>query len=82
MDQPGDERERGAGGWLAFFLKRAGPGMGAAYTIVGGVLGLGLAGFVLDRWLGTSPAFVLVGIGLGLVVGFYELAKVVFGGGG
>jgi F0F1-type ATP synthase assembly protein I len=55
--------------------------MGAAYAIVGGVLGLGLAGFVLDRWLGTSPAFLLAGIGLGLVVGFYELAKVVFGGG-
>lgn len=29
----------------------------------------------LDRWLGTSPWGVLTGIGLGLVVGFYELVK-------
>jgi F0F1-type ATP synthase assembly protein I len=54
--------------------------MGAAYALTGGLLGLGFVGYLLDLWLGTSPAFVLVGLGLGLVVGFYELAKVMFKG--
>ena len=41
-------------------------------------LPLGFAtGYVMDRWLGTSPWFLLGGLLVGLVVGFYELAKAV-----
>ena len=55
--------------------------MGAAWTMTGAVAGLGLLGWLVDRWLGTAPAGLLGGLGLGILVGFYELAKVMFGRG-
>jgi ATP synthase protein I len=57
-----------------------GPYVGAIYTLTGGILGLGLLGYGLDRWLGTSPWLLLSGLLIGMVVGFYELYKVMLGG--
>jgi F0F1-type ATP synthase assembly protein I len=50
----------------------------ASYTLIGAIILLGGIGFGLDRWLGTSPWLLLGGLLLGLIVGFYELAKAVF----
>jgi F0F1-type ATP synthase assembly protein I len=50
----------------------------ASYTLIGAIMVLGGAGYGLDRWLGTSPWLLLGGLLLGLIVGFYELAKAVF----
>lgn len=33
-------------------------------------------GWMLDRWLGTSPWLLIVGILLGSAVGFYEFIKI------
>ena len=49
--------------------------LGASYTLVGAVLLLGAIGYGVDRWRGTSPWFLLTGLILGVVVGFYELVK-------
>jgi F0F1-type ATP synthase assembly protein I len=59
-------------------LTRAGPVAVASYTLIGAILILGGIGYALDRWRGTSPWFLLGGLLLGLVVGFYELAKAVW----
>lgn len=59
-------------------VTRAGPAMAASYTLVGGIIGLGGLGYVVDRWLETSPWFVLAGLILGIVVGFYELVKTAY----
>ena len=59
-------------------VTRAGPIAAASYTLIGAILVLGGIGYALDRWLGTSPWFLLAGLMLGLVVGFYELAKTVW----
>jgi F0F1-type ATP synthase assembly protein I len=37
-------------------------GLSAAVTVLAG----GAAGYFLDRWLGTSPLFVLIGVALGV----------------
>src|SRR5215510_2440040 len=50
----------------------------ASYTLVGGILLLGGIGYLVDRWRGTAPWFLLAGLLLGMVVGFYELAKTVY----
>jgi|SRR5215510_7780867 len=50
----------------------------ASYTMVGGILLLGGIGYLVDRWRGTAPWFLLAGLLLGMVVGFYELAKTVY----
>ena len=53
--------------------REVGPAMAAVWRFVGSAgLGIGV-GILLDRWLGTSPLWVLVGLGLGSTVGFYAL---------
>jgi F0F1-type ATP synthase assembly protein I len=56
----------------------AGPVAAASYTLVGGVIVLGAIGYGIDRWRGTSPWFLLAGLLLGIVVGFYELIRTVY----
>ena len=59
-------------------VRRAGPAATASYTLIGAIVLLGGTGFVVDRWQGTDPWFLLGGLLLGIVVGFYELAKTVW----
>ena len=47
----------------------------AAYTLVGGLLGLGMIGWLADRGFGTRPRWLLVGLLVGGVVGFYRLGR-------
>jgi len=56
-------------------VTRSGPVIAASYTLVGGLLLLGGIGYAVDYWRGTSPWFLLAGMTLGVVIGFYELAK-------
>jgi len=59
-------------------LRRSGPAVVAGYTLIGAIVLLGGAGYALDAWWGTSPWFLVSGLLLGVVVGMYELAKLVF----
>ena len=59
-------------------VARSGPVAGASYTLIGGILLLGAIGYGVDQWRGTSPWFLIAGLFLGIVVGFYELVKTVF----
>jgi F0F1-type ATP synthase assembly protein I len=59
-------------------VRRSGSVAGASYTLVGAILVLGGIGYAADRWRHTSPWFLLAGLLLGLIVGFYELAKTVW----
>ena len=54
---------------------RAGSAAGASYTLVGGILVLGGIGYAVDHWRGTSPWGLIIGLVLGIVVGFYDLVK-------
>ncbi len=58
--------------------EQAGPAAGASYTLIGAIILLGGIGYGVDRWRGTSPWFLLGGLVLGLIVGFYELARAVW----
>jgi F0F1-type ATP synthase assembly protein I len=59
-------------------MRSAGPVAAASYTLIGAILLLGGLGYLADSWLGTDPWLLLVGLLLGLVVGFYELARIVW----
>ena len=59
-------------------VQRAGPAAAAGYSLIGAIILLGGVGYAVDAWRGTSPWFLLAGLGLGLVVGFYGLAKTVW----
>ena len=55
--------------------ERAGSAAGASYTLIGGILVLGGIGYAVDHWRGTSPWGLIIGLVLGIVVGFYDLVK-------
>jgi F0F1-type ATP synthase assembly protein I len=56
-------------------VTRSGSVIAASYTLVGGLILLGGIGYAVDYWRGTSPWFLLAGMALGIIVGFYELVK-------
>jgi F0F1-type ATP synthase assembly protein I len=59
-------------------MTTAGPAVSASYTLLGAILLLGGIGYALDARFGTAPAFVATGLLLGVVVGLYQLAKVLW----
>ena len=59
-------------------VARSGPVAGASYTLVGAIILLGGIGYAIDEWQGTGPWFLVSGLTLGIVVGFYELIKTVW----
>lgn len=59
-------------------IRRSGPAATASYTLIGAIILLGGIGYAVDEWRGTSPWFLMSGLLMGLMVGFYELAKVVW----
>ena len=58
--------------------EQAGPAAGAGYSLIGAIMLLGVIGYAVDRWRGTSPWFLVGGLMLGIAVGMYELAKTVW----
>jgi F0F1-type ATP synthase assembly protein I len=58
--------------------ERSGPAAGASYTMIGAVIVCGAIGYAIDAWWGTSPWFLVAGLLFGIVVGMYEIAKIVW----
>jgi F0F1-type ATP synthase assembly protein I len=56
-------------------VERAGPAAAASYSLIGAVTFCGGAGYAIDAWRGTAPAFLVGGLLVGVVTGFYLLAK-------
>jgi F0F1-type ATP synthase assembly protein I len=59
-------------------VERAGPAAAASYSLIGSVILLGGLGYGCDRWFGTWPWGMVGGLMLGILVGFYLLAKAVW----
>ena len=78
---PENDRDQSLERSLAAFqenIRKSGPAASAGYTLIGAILLLGGIGYAVDSWCGSGPWGLLVGLLLGLVVGFYELAKTVW----
>jgi ATP synthase protein I len=59
-------------------VQRAGPAAAASYSLIGAILLFGGIGYGCDRWFGTEPWGLVGGLLLGVVAGFYQLAKAVW----
>jgi len=44
-------------------------------TLVVATAGAMIGGYFVDRWLGSSPWFTLIGLGVGIVAGFRNLFR-------
>ncbi len=64
--------------YLQKIIRQSGPAMGASYTLIGSVLLLGAIGYFLDKWQDSSPLFLMIGLLVGIIVGFYEIAKIIW----
>ncbi|MGC4083553.1 MAG: AtpZ/AtpI family protein [Vicinamibacterales bacterium] len=59
-------------------VRKSGPAAMGSYTLIGAIILMGGIGYAVDQWRGHAHWGLLVGLVLGLIVGFYELAKAVF----
>ena len=48
---------------------------GMGFEFAGSVIGMGLLGYIVDRWLGIQPWGLVAGIVLGSIGGMYILIK-------
>jgi len=55
--------------------RKSGLAYAAALTLFASVVGLGGVGWLVDRWRGTSPWFLVGGLVLGAIVGFYQFIR-------
>ncbi len=65
--------------YLQKIVRQSGPAMSASYSLIAAVILLGVLGYLIDKWQNSSPVFLLCGLLIGLVVGFYEIAKIIWG---
>ena len=56
-------------------LNQAGPAASASYSLIVSILLFIFGGFYIDNHLGTSPTGIIIGMVLGLIIGFYQMAK-------
>ena len=69
------------GNSLNYFQKiivQSGPAATGSYSLVGAIIICTVLGWLVDSRKGSSPYGVLFGLGLGLVSGFYQLAKIIW----
>jgi len=55
--------------------RKSGIAYAAALTLFASVASMCGIGWLLDRWLGTNPWLMVVGLILGAAVGFYEFVR-------
>ena len=51
--------------------------IGASYSVLGALALFGFGGYWLDRYKGSENYWLIIGLFLGVVVGMYELAKLI-----
>ena len=55
--------------------RKSGIAYAAAFNLFGSVIGLGGLGWLLDRWFETAPWWLVTGLVVGAVVGFYQFIR-------
>jgi F0F1-type ATP synthase assembly protein I len=65
-------------GALQQAAQRAGPAAAASYGLIGSIVVMGGIGYAIDYWRGTFPGWFLGGLIVGLIAGFYQLAKAIW----
>jgi ATP synthase protein I len=67
MPNTNSQRNDGGGGYARF--------ISLGFTLIAIIGGLTAVGLLVDRWLGTLPLFLLVGLVVGFVAGLYYVYR-------
>ena len=59
-------------------VHQSGPAASASYSLIGSILIFTFLGRYIDTKYESAPTFILLGLSLGLIVGFYGLFKVFY----
>ena len=62
---------------LQNILNAAGPAASASYTLTGSILIFSFLGWYFEKHNQTSPAGLFIGLFSGLLIGFYNLFKII-----
>ena len=57
-------------------VKQSGPAAAASYGLIASILIFTYFGWLVDRKIDSSPFAILIGMLLGMIIGFYHLIKV------
>ena len=60
------------------WTKRIGPAADAGWTLSGAVIGCLLIGYLLGEYFDANPAATVIGLFVGIVVGLWNLAKIMW----
>jgi ATP synthase protein I len=70
------QKSKGAGASMQEAMRALAPYMGLGLQLALSMAFFAVGGFLLDRWLGTQPCLLLLGVGLGLMAIFAKLWQV------
>lgn len=58
-------------------FQKASPYLNIVYSLFGGIILFGYAGYSLDEYLQKRPLFLIIGVFTGFLLGFYRMIKVI-----
>ena len=58
-------------------VKQSGPAAAASYGLIASILIFTYFGWIIDRKIDSSPFAIIIGMIMGMIIGFYHLIKVV-----
>ena len=58
-------------------IKQSGPAASASYGLIASILIFTYFGWIIDENIDSTPFAILIGMLLGMIIGFYHLIKVV-----
>ena len=58
-------------------VKQSGPAAAASYGLIASILIFTYLGWIIDKNIDSSPFAILIGMLLGIIIGFYHLIKAV-----
>ena len=58
-------------------VKQSGPSAAASYGLIASILIFTYFGWIIDRKIDSSPFAIIIGMILGMMIGFYHLIKLV-----
>ena len=58
-------------------FQKASPYLNIVYSLFGGIILFGYAGYALDDYFQKRPLFLIIGVFTGFFLGFYRMIKVI-----